>query len=230
MWLREYLIVIFHQMSFLSRRPWHLHSRSIKTLDFGDGKPEQIYERSDFPPSKLNQLFKNDVFSVIGYGTQGMAQSLNLRDNNQKVIVGARKDGSSWNAAIKDGWIPNKTLFQIQEACEKGTVVMNLLSDAGQKDSWQSMKQFLTRGKTLYFSHGFGVVFNDQTGIVPPTDIDVILAAPKGSGATVRSLFLQGRGINSSVAVFQDYSGNAKERAFGIGVAIGSGYLYETTL
>ena len=92
------------------------------------------------------------------------------------------------------------------------------------------MKPYLTKGKTLYFSHGFGVVFNDQTGIVPPKDIDVILAAPKGSGQTVRSLFLEGRGINSSVAVYQDVSGKAKERSRAMGVAIGSGYIYETTL
>ena len=166
---------------------------------------------------------------MIGYGTQGMAQSLNLRDNKLPVIVGVRKNGTSWEDAKKDGWVPGKTLFDIDEACSKGTVIMNLLSDAGQKDAWPAMKKHLKKGKTLYFSHGFGVIYADQTHIVPPKDIDVILAAPKGSGATVRSLFLEGRGINSSVAIYQDASGTARERAFALGVGIGSGYLYETT-
>ena len=201
----------------------------MKTLDFG-GTKEDVYERGDFPIEKIKKIFAKDTFAVIGYGTQGMAQSLNLRDNQQPVIIGVRKNGASWNDAIKDGWVPGKTLFSIEEACQKGTIIMNLLSDAGQKDAWPIMKPYLTKGKTLYFSHGFGVVFNDQTGIVPPKDIDVILAAPKGSGQTVRSLFLEGRGINSSVAVYQDVSGKAKERSRAMGVAIGSGYIYETTL
>lgn len=186
------------------------------------------------------------MLAVIGYGTQGRAQSMNLKDNKLRVILGLRKQGVSWLNAIEDGWIPGKTLFSIQDACLQGTVIMNLLSDAGistslhnsskfnisflnfkgQKDAWSLMKPFLTKGKTLYFSHGFGIVFQDQTFILPPKDIDVILAAPKGSGTTLRSFFLEGRGLNSSVAVHQDFSGKAKERA--IGVAIGSGYLYET--
>ncbi|KAJ1558631.1 Bifunctional acetohydroxyacid reductoisomerase [Nowakowskiella sp. JEL0078] len=203
-------------------------SRGIKTLDFG-GTKESVYERSDYPKEKLQKIFEKDTFAVIGYGTQGMAQSLNMRDNGLKVIVGLRKDGYSWEQAKKDGWVPGKTLFSIEEAAEKGTVIMNLLSDAAQKELWPTLKKYVTKGKTLYFSHGFSVVFHEKTGVVPPTDVDVILAAPKGSGATVRSLFLDGRGINSSVAVFQDVSGNAHERAFALGVAIGSGYLYETT-
>jgi ketol-acid reductoisomerase len=201
----------------------------MKTLDFA-GTKETVWERSDFPREKLAQVFKNDTMAVIGYGTQGMAQSLNMRDNGLNVIIGLRKDGHSWKQAQADGWVPGKTLFSIEEACEKGSVIMNLLSDAGQKDAWPIIKPFVKKGKTLYFSHGFGVIFHKQTGIVPPADVDVILAAPKGSGATVRSLFLEGRGINSSVAIFQDASGQARERAFALGVAIGSGYLYETTL
>lgn len=197
-------------------------------LDFG-GTKEPVWSRSDYPSAKQQAIFKNDTLAVIGYGTQGMAQSLNLRDNKLNVIVGLRKGGASWNAAIKDGWIPGKTLFTIEEACNRGSVIMNLLSDAGQKEAWPTMKPFLTKGKTLYFSHGFGIVFNKETGILPPKDIDIILAAPKGSGATVRSLFLEGRGINSSIAIFQDVSGNAEERALALGVAIGSGYLYKTT-
>ncbi|KAJ3409219.1 Bifunctional acetohydroxyacid reductoisomerase [Chytridiales sp. JEL 0842] len=203
-------------------------TRGVKTLDFA-GTKETVWERSDFPKEKLAQIFKNDTMAVIGYGTQGMAQSLNMRDNGLKVIVGVRKDGHSWKKAIADGWVPGKTLFSIEEAADKGTVIMYLLSDAAQKEAWPTLKKYVTKGKSLYFSHGFGVVFHQQTGIVPPTDVDVFLAAPKGSGQTVRSLFLEGRGINSSVAIWQDVSGQARERAFALGVAIGSGYLYETT-
>jgi ketol-acid reductoisomerase len=204
-------------------------TRGVKTLDFAGAK-ETVWERSDFPKEKLAQIFKKDTMAVLGYGTQGMAQSLNMRDNGMNVIVGVRKDGHSWKKAVADGWVPGKTLFSIEEAADKGSIIMYLLSDAAQKESWGAIKPYVTKGKTLYFSHGFGVVFHKQTGIIPPADVDVILAAPKGSGATVRSLFLEGRGINSSVAIWQDVSGQARERAFALGVAIGSGYLYETTL
>ncbi|KAI8589231.1 6-phosphogluconate dehydrogenase [Geranomyces variabilis] len=208
--------------------PTLTQKRFVQTLDFG-GSKETVWERSDFPKEKLAKIFANDTFAVLGYGTQGYAQSLNLRDNGLKVIVGVRKGGHSWEAAKKDGWVEGKTLFSIEEAADKGTVLMYLLSDAGQKQGWNTIKPYLKKGKTLYFSHGFSVVFHEQTGVVPPKDVDVILAAPKGSGATVRSLFLEGRGINSSVAIYQDASGQARERAFAMGVAIGSGYLYETT-
>ncbi|TPX59128.1 ketol-acid reductoisomerase (NADP+) [Spizellomyces sp. 'palustris'] len=210
------------------RSPVFVQQRGVKTLDFG-GSTETVWERSDFPKEKLHKIFANDTFAVLGYGTQGYAQSLNLRDNGLKVIVGVRKGGHSWEAAKKDGWVEGKTLFSIEEAADKGTILMYLLSDAGQKEGWSTIKPYVTKGKTLYFSHGFSVIFPEQTGVVPPKDVDVILAAPKGSGATVRSLFLEGRGINSSVAIHQDVSGNARERAFAMGVAIGSGYLYETT-
>ncbi|KAI9017334.1 ketol-acid reductoisomerase [Gaertneriomyces semiglobifer] len=211
-----------------SRNPTFVQQRGVKTLDFG-GTKETVWERSDFPKEKLHKIFKNDTFAVLGYGTQGFAQSLNLRDNGLKVIIGVRKGGHSWEQAKKDGWVEGETLFSVEEAADKGTVIMNLLSDAAQKETWSALKPYVTKGKTLYFSHGFSVVFAERTGVVPPNDVDVILAAPKGSGATVRSLFLEGRGINSSVAIFQDVSGNARERAFAMGVAIGSGYLYETT-
>ncbi|KAI9222276.1 ketol-acid reductoisomerase [Blastocladiella britannica] len=204
------------------RRRW------IQTLDFG-GSKEVVYERSDVPPAKMTEILGKDTLAVIGYGTQGRAQSLNARDNGLKVIVGVRRGGHSWDLALKDGWIADKTLFDIDSACAKGSIIMNLLSDAGQKAAWPAMKKHITKGKTLYFSHGFGVVFADQTGIVPPKDVDVILAAPKGSGTTVRNLFLEGRGINSSIAVYQNVSGKAKDRAIAMGIAIGSGYLYETT-
>ncbi|KAF9924970.1 Bifunctional acetohydroxyacid reductoisomerase [Linnemannia zychae] len=202
-------------------------TRGMKTMDFG-GTKEVVYERSDYPPAKLQEIFKNDTLAVLGYGPQGRGQALNLRDNKLNVIVGCRK-GTSWDKAVSEGWVPGKTLFEINEACDKGTVIMNLLSDAAQSKLWDQIKPYLTKGKTLYFSHGFSVVYSKDTGVVPPKDIDVILVAPKGSGTTVRNLFLEGRGINGSVAVYQDVSGKAKERAIALGIGIGTGYLYETT-
>ena len=94
---------------------------------------------------------------------------------------------------------------------------------------WPKIKPHLTKGKALYFSHGFSIVYSDQTGVVPPKDIDVILVAPKGSGTTVRRLFLEGQGINASFAIHQDATGRARERCLALGIAIGSGYLFETT-
>ncbi|WFD44974.1 ketol-acid reductoisomerase (NADP(+)) [Malassezia psittaci] len=203
-------------------------SRAYKTLDFA-GTQEKVYERSDWPLEKLHDYFKNDTFALLGYGSQGHGQGLNLRDNGLNVIVGVRKDGESWRQAQEDGWVPGKNLFSIEEAAEKGTILMNLLSDAAQTSTWPELKKFVKKGKTLYFSHGFSIVYKDQTSVVPPSDVDVILCAPKGSGRTVRTLFKEGRGINSSVAVFQDVTGHALEKAVAMGIAVGSGYVYETT-
>ena len=176
-------------------------TRGVKTMDFG-GTKEVVYERSDYPPAKLQETFKDDTLAVLGYGPMGRGQALNLRDNKLNVIIGCRK-GTSWDKAVSEGWIPGKNLFEINEACERGTVIMNLLSDAAQSKLWSQIKPYLTKGKTLYFSHGFSVIYAEDTGVVPPKDIDVVLVAPKGSGTTVRNLFLEGRGINGSVAVYQ---------------------------
>ncbi|KAJ2876793.1 Bifunctional acetohydroxyacid reductoisomerase [Coemansia aciculifera] len=203
-------------------------SRGIKTLNFG-GSQEKVYERSDWPKEKLLDYFKNDTIAVLGYGPQGHGQGLNLRDNGLNVIVGVRKDGRSWKKAIAEGWVPGKNLFSIEEAADKGNIVFNLLSDAAQRDLWPTIKPYITPGKTLYFSHGFAITYKDQTHVEAPQGVDVVLCAPKGSGATLRTLFLEGKGLNSSIAVFQDVSGKAHERVVGLGVAIGSGYLYETT-
>ncbi|KAJ2490835.1 Bifunctional acetohydroxyacid reductoisomerase [Coemansia sp. RSA 2050] len=203
-------------------------SRGIKTLNFG-GSQEKVYERSDWPKEKLLDYFKNDTIAVLGYGPQGHGQGLNLRDNGLNVIVGVRKDGRSWKKAIAEGWVPGKNLFSIEEAANKGNIVFNLLSDAAQRDLWPTIKPFITPGKTLYFSHGFAITYKDQTHVEAPPGVDVVLCAPKGSGATLRTLFLEGKGLNSSIAVFQDVSGKAHERVVALGVAIGSGYLYETT-
>jgi len=202
--------------------------RSYRMLKFGE-EEEKVYERSDWPVEKLQQYFKDDTFCVLGYGSQGYAQSLNMRDQGMNVIVGVRKDGESWRQAQEDGYVPGETLFPVEEAIEKGTIIMNLLSDAAQASTWPQLSKLIKPGKTLYFSHGFSVVFKEDTGIVPPKDVDVILCAPKGSGRTVRSLFKEGKGINASVAVFQDVTGKALEKAVATGIAVGSGYIYETT-
>lgn len=206
-----------------------IQSRGLKQLKFGGNEVETVIERSDYPPQKYKEIFKNDTLCMLGYGTQGRGQALNLRDNGLNVIVGIRKDGGSWKKALDDGWVDGKNLFDIDTALGKGTVIMYLLSDAGQTLMWPHVKKFLTKGKTLYVSHGFSVVFAKDTKVEVPKDIDVILCAPKGSGTTVRNLFLEGRGINGSVAIYQDVSKKAKERAYALGVAVGCGYLYETT-
>jgi ketol-acid reductoisomerase len=196
-------------------------------INFG-GVTENVVTRDEFPLSKAREILKNEVIAVIGYGVQGPGQSLNLKDNGLNVIVGQRKNSSSWEKAIRDGWEEGKDLFEIEEACKRGTIIQYLLSDAGQIASWPVVKKHLTKGKALYFSHGFGITFNDQTGIVPPADVDVILIAPKGSGTSLRRLFLEGKGLNSSYAVYQDATGKARERVFALGIGVGSGYLFET--
>ncbi|RMJ23037.1 ketol-acid reductoisomerase [Aspergillus sp. HF37] len=203
-------------------------ARGLKTMTFADSK-ETVYEREDWPRENLLEFFKNDTLALIGYGSQGHGQGLNLRDQGLNVIVGVRKDGASWKEAVQDGWIPDRNLFDVDTAVDKGTVIMNLLSDAAQSETWPALAPKITKGKTLYFSHGFSPVFKNLTNVDVPKDVDVILVAPKGSGRTVRSLFREGRGINSSIAVYQDVTGQAKEKAIAMGVAVGSGYLYETT-
>ena len=199
----------------------------MATINFG-GVTENVVTRDEFPLSKAREVLKNEVIAVIGYGVQGPGQSLNLKDNGFNVIVGQRKNSPSWEKAVSDGWKEGKDLFEIEEACRRGTIIQYLLSDAGQIASWPVVKKHLTKGKALYFSHGFGITFNDQTGIVPPADVDVILIAPKGSGTSLRRLFLEGKGLNSSYAVYQDATGKAGERVFALGIGVGSGYLFET--
>ncbi len=197
-------------------------------IDFG-GVLEEVITTEEITLEKARELLKNEIVAVLGYGVQGPGQALNLRDNGINVIVGQRKGTASWDRAVADGFVPDKTLFPLEEAAEKGTVVQFLLSDAGQVALWPTLKKFLNEGDALYFSHGFSIVYKDQTGIIPPKNIDVILVAPKGSGRTVRTNFLDGSGINSSFAIFQDYTGRAKERTLALGIAIGSGYLFRTT-
>lgn len=196
-------------------------------MNFG-GVEETVITREEFPLEKAREILKNETIAVIGYGVQGPGQSMNLRDNGFNVIVGQR-EGKTYDKAVKDGWVPGETLFSIEEAAKRGTIIMCLLSDAAVISVWPRIKEYLTAGKALYFSHGFAITWNDRSGVVPPKDIDVIMVAPKGSGTSLRSMFLEGRGLNSSFAIYQDYTGHALERTLALGIGIGSGYLFETT-
>ena len=196
-------------------------------LNFG-GVIENVMTSKEFSLEKAREVLKNETIAVLGYGVQGPGQACNLRDNGFNVIVGQR-EGKTYDKAVSDGWVPGETLFSIEEAAEKGTIVCMLLSDAAQIAVWPKVKPYLTAGKALYFSHGFGITYKERTGIVPPADVDVILVAPKGSGTSLRRMFLQGRGLNSSYAIFQDATGKAWDRVIALGIGVGSGYLFETT-
>ena len=196
-------------------------------MNFG-GVTENVVTREEFPLDKAREVLKNETIAVIGYGVQGPGQSLNLRDNGFNVIVGQRP-GKTYDKAVADGWVPGETLFSIEVASERATIIEVLLSDAAQIACWPVIKKHLTAGKALYFSHGFAITYSDRTGIVPPADVDVIMVAPKGSGTSLRTMFLEGRGLNSSYAIYQDATGRAWERVIALGIGVGSGYLFETT-
>lgn len=197
-------------------------------INFG-GAIEEIVTRDEFPLDKARAVLKDEVVAILGYGVQGPAQALNLRDNGINVIVGQKSGSASYDKALKDGWVPGKTLFSLEEATRRGTVIQYLVSDAGQMMMWPKIKPCLKKGDALYFSHGFGIVYKDQTGIVPPDFVDVVLVAPKGSGTSVRANFLNGSGINASYAIHQDATGHATGRTLALGIAIGAGYLFPTT-
>jgi ketol-acid reductoisomerase len=200
-------------------------------LDFG-GVKENVVTRKEFTVEQARKILKNEVVAVLGYGIQGRAQSLNMRDNGIKVIIGQEKSSvhkAYYDLAVEDGWVPGKNLFSMEDAAKRGTIKMFLLTDSGQQQAWPTVKKSLKEGDALYFSHGFSIVYRDQTGVVPPKNVDVILVAPKGSGTSVRRNFLDGSGINCSFAINQDYTGKADSRVKAIGIAIGSGYLFPTT-
>jgi ketol-acid reductoisomerase len=198
-------------------------------IDFG-GVKEEVITRKEFSLDKARKVLKKEVVAVLGYGVQGPAQSLNMKDNGINVIIGQAKEyKKDWNRAVKDGWVPGKTLFSIEEAVQNATIIQMLVSDAAQRAIWPVVKKNLKDGDALYFSHGFSIVYKDQTKVIPPENVDVIMIAPKGSGTSVRRNFLSGAGINSSYAVFQDYTGRAEERCLALGIAVGSGYLFPTT-
>ncbi len=195
-------------------------------LNFG-GVEEEVVTREEFPLEKAREVLSGETIAVIGYGVQGPGQAMNMRDNGLPVIVGQRK-GKTYDKAVADGWVPGETLFEIEEALEKGTIICYLLSDAAQIELWPTVKKHLTPGKSLYFSHGFGITYKEKTGIIPPADVDVFLTAPKGSGTSLRRLFVAGKGLNSSFAIYQDATGNAREKCIAMGIGVGSGYLFET--
>jgi ketol-acid reductoisomerase len=197
-------------------------------IDFG-GVVEEVITSEEFTLDEAREVLSKETVAVLGYGVQGPGQALNMRDNGIQVIVGQREGGASWDRAVADGFVPGKTLFPVEEAARRGTIIQYLLSDAGQAAMWSTIKDCLNEGDALYFSHGFSVVYKEQSGVIPPANVDVILVAPKGSGTTVRRNFLDGSGINSSFAVFQDFTGIARQRTLATGIAIGSGYLFPTT-
>lgn len=198
-------------------------------IDFG-GVVENVVTREEFPVSKAHEVLRNEVIAIIGYGVQGPAQALNLKDNGFNVIIGqAPEFKKDWDRAVADGFVPGKTLFTIEEAATKGTIIQYLVSDAAQRTLWPKLKPCLKKGDALYFSHGFSITYKEHTGVIPPADVDVILVAPKGSGTSVRRNFLAGTGINSSYSVFQDFTGRANDRVLALGIGIGSGYLFPTT-
>lgn len=197
-------------------------------IDFG-GVKEKVVTREEFPLSKAREVLQNEIIAILGYGVQGPGQGLNMQDNGFRVIIGQRKNSKSWDKAVKDGWVPGKTLFDLEDAAKRGTIICYLLSDAGQKTFWPILKKYLTPGKTLCFSHGFSITYKKLTGVIPPEDIDVVLIAPKGSGLSLRRNFIEGSGVNSSFAVFQDATGKADEKIMAIGIAVGSGFLFPTT-
>lgn len=198
-------------------------------IDFG-GVLEDVVTREEFPLSKAREVLKDEVVAVIGYGVQGPAQALNMKDNGINVIIGqAPQFKADWDKAVRDGFVPGETLFPVEEAVKRGTIIQYLVSDAAQRILWPVVKENLDKGNALYFSHGFSITYKDHTGVIPPEDVDVIMCAPKGSGTSVRRNFLAGAGINTSYSVFQDFTGRAEERTIALGIAIGSGYLFPTT-
>jgi ketol-acid reductoisomerase len=196
-------------------------------IRFGDVE-EDVITREEWPLEKARKCLADETIAVIGYGVQGPGQALNLKDNGFNVIVGQRKGGGSWQKALRDGWVEGETLFEIEDAADRGTIIQYLLSDAGQIAQWPKVRSWLLPGKCLYFSHGFAITFSDDTGVVPPSGVDVVLVAPKGSGTSLRRLFLEGKGLNSSYAIHEDATGRAKERVVSLGIGVGSGYLFET--
>lgn len=196
-------------------------------IRFGDVE-ENVVTREEWPLEKARECLKDETIAIIGYGVQGPGQALNLKDNGFNVIVGQRKNSKSWDKAVQDGWVEGETLFEIDEAADRGTIIQYLLSDAGQIAQWDKLRAHLLPGKCLYFSHGFAITFSEETGVVPPPGVDVVLIAPKGSGTSLRRLFQEGKGLNSSYAIHEDATGRAKERVVSLGIGVGSGYLFET--
>lgn len=209
-----------------------LQARQITNNYITYGEEEQELEflesKSNYSIDNCRKIIGDNIISVIGYGSQGRSQALNLKDNGFNVVLGLREMGSSWDKAIEDGWNPDQDLYDINEASQKGSIIKYLLSDAGQIDQWSIINNNLQPGNTLYFSHGFGIHYQEYTNIIPPEDVNVVLVAPKCSGRTVRQNFLNRKGFNSSYAIHQD-SGDAFETTMALAFGIGNNLLFETT-
>jgi len=205
------------------------NTKGINYIDeYGDDASEEIITKLDYSINDCKNNLDGKVISVLGYGTQGISQSANLKDNNMDVILGLRKGGKSWNNALEDGWEEDKNLFTIEEATSRGNIIQCLLSDFGQIEQWKNIEPNLYTNDTLCFSHGFGIHYKSNTKIIPPNDINVIMVAPKCSGNTVRQHFLNGRGFNSSYAIYQNHN-NAREICYSYSFLIGNNYIFETT-
>lgn len=182
----------------------------------------KMYYEKDCDLNKLN----GKTIAVVGYGSQGHAHALNLRDSGCNVIVGLRKGGKSWAVAEKDGF----DVMTVPEATQKADVIMILINDEAQADMYKKdIAPYLTAGKTLAFAHGFNIRYKQ---IVPPADVDVFMAAPKGPGHTVRSQFVAGKGVPCLVAVEQDATGHAYDTALAYIAGIGGARagVLETTM
>jgi len=158
---------------------------------------------------------KNKTIAVIGYGSQGHAQAQNMRASGLNVILGLRPEGKSWNRAKKDGF----EVYQVSEAAEKGDIVHMLIPDLEQSAVYRDhVEPHMTSGKALGFAHGFNIHFKQ---IVPPRHVDVVMVAPKSPGFKVRDMYLNGFGVPALIAVYQDYSGQAKEVALAMARSLG---------
>ena len=172
------------------------------------------------------EVLNGKTIAIIGYGSQGHAHALNLRDSGCKVIVGLRKGGKSWPVAEKDGF----DVYTVSEAAEKADIVMMLINDEVQADVYNSqIAPYMTEGKAIAFAHGFNIRYKR---IVPPADVDVFMAAPKGPGHTVRSTYVAGKGVPCLVAVEQDATGKAYDIALAYIAGIGGARagILETTM
>ncbi len=172
----------------------------------------KIYYDSD---AKIENL-KNKTVAIIGYGSQGRAHALNLRDSGINVIVGVRENGKSWENAKADGFNPKS----IEEASKAGDLIAVLIPDTEHGVVYDKyIKSGLKEGKGLLFAHGYSIRF----GLIkPPSYVDVIMVAPKSPGPKLREAYLQNFGVPSLVAVHQDYSGKAKDIALAYAKGIGS--------
>ncbi len=197
-------------------------------INFG-GTVETLVSRREFSLARARTALKPETVAVLGYGVQGAAHALNMRDSGIRVIVGQREGTASWARAKRDGWKPGRTLFSLGEAAKRGTILMLLVSDAAIRTVWPAISPSLTPGKALDFAHGFGLVFHTLTRLVPPKGVDVFMVAPKGAGATLRRNFRSGAGINASCAVERDATGRARERCLACGIALGANNLFPTT-